>query len=352
MYFYVLLFALPLAIGTSEVLFKFKKEKYILFLFLWVVLVFFTGFRANVGNDYTQYKEYFLSGDYYYFEFGFSLVTSFIYYIFGKNNLLFFLSMAMLSYAFKWKALIDTPLPVFGLVYFFLLYGLGLDMNLMRQGIAVSVVLLAIHYLIRDNVKYFIILIVLASTFHITSLVVLVLPLARNIKFNYPIAIILLLTASLASQTGLADYALTSALSISSVSEKLIFYAKSGSAFGYESGFKVGWLKKFFMLSLFYFLLKGKTINNININVLFWSLTIGYIIGLVFDQYGDFAKRLPIYFEVGEVIMAVYALYLIKTIALRLVVLSLFAIIAGTKYFGLLVDPAIAGYYIPYNFLD
>lgn len=353
MYVYGFLFAFPAILALVEVFVKLKKEKIIFFFLTWSILLIFTGLRLDVGNDYVEYKNYFLSGNHFVFELGYSAVSRLAYILSEGSFQFYFLLIALLSYIVKFKVLIKTPYPTFALFYFFSVYGLGLDMNLMRQGIAVSIVLLAINYLVYGSIKSFFISVCVASFMHITAIIALPLVLIRNVKFNYFISMAILFIAALVSFSNLANYILINALSISDLNEKILFYIENSDAFGYESGLKIGWLKKIFIISLFYFTLsKNKYINSekINLDILFWSMTIGFAISFIFDGYGDFAKRLPLYFEVSEVILATYSIYFLKSFEKKIILILLLTTIVGLKYYSFILDPVANIYFLPYKF--
>ena len=168
----------------------FQKGYLILLLVFFMVL---TGFRAYyLGNDTTEYVYYFNSfknGDfdpYYRIELGYQV---FCYLIgrFTSDPHVFLVIYSIICYSifgiFIFKNSKNIPLSLCMLFCLFF----GAYMNIMRQGLAILLLLGAISYLRKDKFIRAALLIILAGTLHATAFLLLILLLykvfPKNLKF-------------------------------------------------------------------------------------------------------------------------------------------------------------------------
>ena len=195
MYFYLI---------SLSILFVLSIKGYnnrLLLLFI-LLLSFFLGFRAEtIGEDTSAYIEYYdllslsiLSG---YMEKGWNIIAITCKYL------------GLSAYGFHFVVALMTLLPFYyvcaqfknskvnGLVVF-LLYTLGFYFhmfNIMRQFLAISIVLIGYAQLAKGCKRNFIICIIIASFIHLASLFVLIMVIFEKIKLNtYRVIWLLLLS--------------------------------------------------------------------------------------------------------------------------------------------------------------
>lgn len=201
-----------------------KKDFYNkLFLFLFsILLVFFIGFRYEVGADWWNYldlydkhkfldlSDLFLGGD-----IGYTSLNILSHYLGLKDTILvnfvcgflvvFFISKLALKFENYWLVyLVYFP-------YHFLVVSMGYT----RQSVAIAVITFALYSLLEKKINYFIILTLLAFSFHKSAILMLLfLPVILVIKLKNKIyyylyfilsilIIFLLLKISLESDTNI-----------------------------------------------------------------------------------------------------------------------------------------------------
>ncbi len=160
-------------LGTTN-----KKSK-ALYIVIFVVLLALAGFRSGIGTDYVNYKEAFkLYADgespyWYNFEPGFILLIRLFTLLFKDLRIWFFI-FSLIPLVFVFKACKNMSVnAIFSIYLYVAMYFYCSSFNLVRQFIAVSIVLFAIDSLIKRKYIKYILLILLASMFHTTALIML-----------------------------------------------------------------------------------------------------------------------------------------------------------------------------------
>lgn len=173
MLFYVSIFSILLILAGTEVVLKNKKISFLTSGILAIV----AGLRFYTGYDFSSYQNFYLELDNISEVFNGSidaesgfLFVNFIFKTFGFNFYFFILFFAILSvlllsnFAYKY-----TPYPSLILVYYFARYFLVRDMGQMRSSLACIILLYAIPYIIKKKPIHFLIIVFLASLFHVTA---------------------------------------------------------------------------------------------------------------------------------------------------------------------------------------
>jgi transmembrane protein EpsG len=144
-----------------------------------LIPVILGGLRYNVGTDYSVYismynnlaRQPFLDFSTN-IEFGFLLLAKIAYFM--QSPLFLFLSSCFLTVLFFYLALRRLKVARPALIYFlFLLIIFPMTLNVMRQGIALSVCLYAFTFMIERRFWKYLFWMVIASMFHMTSLILL-----------------------------------------------------------------------------------------------------------------------------------------------------------------------------------
>lgn len=188
---------------------KQKRARQIFFILSIVFPAFMAGIRYGIGTDYLGvYKPYFIrvvnSTDVFMtsrYEIGYELINIFVakFLHFGFPTVMFICSIITITFIqlglrkYKDKINITVAMTVFMLLYY------QMSFNLVRQLMSVSIIFYAFTVLNKSKPKY-VLLILLASCFQITSIVMLSIliiePICTNSKYNvfkYAIIIILLI---------------------------------------------------------------------------------------------------------------------------------------------------------------
>lgn len=158
-------------------------------MIIFTLLFAVSALRLNVGNDYLKYVEFMhlvYSRAYVPTEIGFNALTYIVYYLCGfENYLLVFACFSFATIAFFMKAMYDQS-KWFSLSFIlFMLLGLYFQsLSTVRYYLALSVALYSIKYVIQKDWPRFVILLLIGSLFHKSLLVVLVLYVLAQLKWN------------------------------------------------------------------------------------------------------------------------------------------------------------------------
>lgn len=156
-----------------------QTNKLSFFHFVALILIcFVVGFRYNVGVDWEGYKDFYeilISDKSMTFqdnswEWGYFMINKLLANLNVGYTIMFF-TIAIISWYFIFKSVPSMLLP---LVIFFLFTDefFFWSMNGVRQFVCLGIFIYSIKYLIRRNFKYYLLLIVFASLFHISILFV------------------------------------------------------------------------------------------------------------------------------------------------------------------------------------
>lgn len=187
MLFYLLIMILIAVLSINN---NYKKIKtYTIILVLFSLMAFKS---ENIGNDTKSYIEFFyrlqntnsLLDEFSRFEVGYQVYVKIIGLIFTDVQWLFIITAIIctgcLLYTIK-KLSLNHLYSLFlfiGLRFFYFF------MSGLRQSIAVSIILVAFTYFIDKKMKYFYLLVFLASFFHFSALIFLITPYLAKVKVN------------------------------------------------------------------------------------------------------------------------------------------------------------------------
>lgn len=164
---------------------------------LWVL----TAFRSeNIGNDTKAYIDYFrifsISGidNDVRLEFGYQLLNIFIGYI-SKNPHIFLIIISTLFYILVGLYLFRYATNILVSLVLFYCCCFSIFMNILRQGLAMILVMYSFQYLKKGKNMLGFILIVLASFFHKSALVCLLFFMEKYIQITMKKAVFIFLTS-------------------------------------------------------------------------------------------------------------------------------------------------------------
>jgi hypothetical protein len=295
-----------------------KRFKTFLIILILLFLSIFVGLRFNVGTDYENYVRGVTELDVSFVNFlktgDLEISIFFIRLLSNYLNFtpLFFILTAFLTLFFIHLAIQKfLPNDIFGMfIYLFTFFPDSL--NLVRQMVAVSIVLLALAYIKEEKRTKAILLILLATTFHATALLTLLfiildyriyLPILKNktIKGTFLIIAIILIPIVVFNLQSIISF-LNSMGILTSYSRYAIPIQTSQNRDIYLKVLIVGYIS-FYSKKLF---------DNDKYN---FNLLILLIIGLMLTFSGfnnPFIKRLSLYFDIVNIILISKILYLHK----------------------------------------
>ena len=308
MYVYVLLYWYEMIIGAlagkqfinSPDILKRQKGKLriyiksmIVFFLVLLPLVIVMGGRNDIGTDTASYRYIFnkiaISGleNVRGIELGYKLINLFISIFTSNNQWLFMICAIVICSNFcKFFKNINAPLCI--MLAIFLGYGYYFyAMNIMRQYLSISIVLANIYKIEKGENKKFVISVLIAALFHISSLIWLVVPIVQ--KLNNKNFYLLTFGLSLCARLGIKGVVY------------LLKYTIYGHFFLSNSKFisqKISYMNIFFtvVVLIIYFLMKNRinSVNSMRIKCM-WMAFLAYS---MLNPFGDSIIRLVLGFQI------------------------------------------------------
>lgn len=173
MYFYISIFGMLLILATIEVMLRNKKVSFITGSLLAIV----AGFRFYTGYDFNSYGRFYSEVEKFSDVFNGKIEAErgflFLNYLFksmGFNYYTFILFFSLVSlllltnFAYKF-----TPFPSLVLLYYYARFFLVRDMGQIRSAMACIILLYSIPYIVNKKPFKFLLIIFIASLFHVTA---------------------------------------------------------------------------------------------------------------------------------------------------------------------------------------
>ena len=162
---------------------KVRQRKICYFLIV-VYLILVAGLRYGLETDYWHYYQVFngtikVSS----LEFGFKFFNSIIHAI-TNNYGVYCLLVSVLSIGLKCKFFAKIKYPFVVLACYYLRFYVLFELNAIRQGLAMTFVIIGIYYLMQENKKMYFFFIVIATLFHTAALCGLLAIISKNRKFE------------------------------------------------------------------------------------------------------------------------------------------------------------------------
>lgn len=174
MILYLVVFLLLIALALAEVLLRNKKISFITSS----LMALMAGLRFYTGYDFLSYKDFFQQTDKFSDIFNGTVDAEsgylFLNYLFSSIGLNFYffilffsiVSIGLLGY-FLYRY---TPYPSLFLMYYYARFFLVRDMGQIRSALACIILLYAIPFIIKKKFIPFLLIVLLASLFHVTAL--------------------------------------------------------------------------------------------------------------------------------------------------------------------------------------
>lgn len=325
-----------------------KAISKVLYIFLAVIFLLVAGFR-EVGFDYEMYKYLYVtfkSKNWYQESLYYSLEVGYAYinHIAPSFQILVVVITTVIISVFFSFIYKNTKYPFLAIFVYFGIFFYTSLMGQYRQAFALGMVLLAINNI--ENRKKFLLFIIIAFSFHYTSVVALILLFVpqKLYKFKYYIFALLIsifiaivfpiLFSRIASLTSYLD-------------AKSSFYEDAD--YKQITGINSVMMIRFFLFCVcFYFRKDLSKIPKMHffINIYFLSL----IIYIVFSFMTAMASRASVYFSFFEIILATNLLYVLrKNLLLYIAVLSLVVTISILRQQNSFKEKNFKECFVPYS---
>lgn len=321
-------------------------------IYLLILLGVFAGIRYETGSDYNNYIRYYNS---------FSSIENFeLTNIFSlKHELGFtivniltgpinhyssmFLLNAYISFYFLYKSINEISnkkLMLFCLIFYYLKYYYQLNFAIIRQGTSISIILYSLKYLINKNNGKFILCTILATLFHASSIVSLILLFLYKKRIQKKYYLLILFFTICIAYSGIMSLALMKSMSFlpDFIYGRLLSYILGRFGNSLESYF--GIVIKLFTFIFILIFIDYKEKNSIIFNFYF----IGLVIYFLLMDFGTLGTRISKNFEVAEIILIPESIAHIKSKPIKYLFLCLFILIFSYYAFRLVTSPGYINY--------
>lgn len=275
------------------------KAQNIYIFMSFVILFVFAAFRdESVGTDTLNYKRIFLilqNGGKISQEIGWKWLNNLVIYFDGNFQDLLVVSTLLILMPIFYVSKKYSENPMFSIFLYYTFYIYLQSLNITRQSFAVSIVFLAIMFLIKKKHVAYVLLVLLAAFFHTTALLCLPLIFVHRIPDKENLYLISVIV-SMFIGIFLFDYLLTKSASFLGYGHYLTFY-EAGNFLGNTLFLLI--LNSFFVLILF-------TSEN---RTVFFKLFFLYIIFANLLARVPFGYRVLSYFAMSQVLFYPYYIY-------------------------------------------
>lgn len=334
-----------------------NKYNFIFKLIVFLCLVLLAGSRLETGNDWGNYLYFFEHldiGENFYslsliskFEPGYTFLNLVVKYIGGSLNEVFlfasFITIGIISISIR-KYTQFWFIPI--LLYLRYSY-LQANMMFVRQGIAVAIFVYALQFIQkREKWKYFS-LILIASLFHISALMLLPLYYLYGFKFNARKYIILLIVSIISIQLNLINL-IVHLIPFEFIKGPVLGYLQS-EVWSRPSTVSFSTIERLFIviLGIIYF----NKLNAIHkYFALFYNIYFfGVLLYFIFFNSYVFAERVSIYFNVLAMFLLVYYFELFKVKKQKIIYHILLISFVSLFFLKTIYSNDQGNVYLPYN---
>jgi len=277
-----------------------KPQKQNLYIFIsFIVLFIISAFRdKSVGTDSLSYERIFSNierGNEVRHEIGWQVLNKLIVFFGGSYETLIIVTSLLVLLPVFFVAKKYSKNPMLTIFLFYSLYLYLQSFNIVRQTIAISISLLAIYYLLNNKKILFYALILIASTFHLSALILLPLAFLHrlpNTNIFYILAILLSIVLGLGFTEEITRYVIV-----------LLKYESYLDDLNYELRF-THFIYYIINNIFFFFILYISQKKDILFKLFFVSFFVGNILGFI-----SFSYRVNLFFIVGQLLYFPYLIY-------------------------------------------
>jgi hypothetical protein len=323
-----------------------------------VFLILFAAIRKHTGPDYGSYlilwndayatDPYDRSNEPFYFYLQYVLK-----FVFGLEFQSLIICFAVLSISLKFRAIQKwSPYFFVSLLLYFNISFLNQDFGQIRQGLATSITILSIQYVLEKRFRPFLLTVLLATSVHYTAIIFLLLYPLANIRLKLHAMMLIWLAAFGLSYFFTAFETLLAyvgSVLFPELNSKIFIYL-TDEMYSKRLGFTPGMSLRFVNLAIMYLAVKPEEHNterNLS-RILVNSYFIGGCIFFLLNILAIFAARSSVYFTVIDFIALPLALQAISSRPIRyLVAFYIFLYVLYNIY--LLINVTEGSMLVPYK---
>ena len=293
-----------------------------LFVFLFVLfIIIIGGLRHQIGTDWTPYLELFEDAVFtkQSIEPLFVFLSRTILFLGGKYPSFVFIIFTIAFLLKIWtfnklsKSIFISLIVYFG--FWFYVY----DLNQIRQGFSLGLVGLAFYFTYTNNLKFFIISVILATSMHYSAIIFFPFYFIRNISLNKIVMSIIVVLLYFVATLGITDILVNyissfnvNAISIISIlSEKASSYSVS-SQYNLDILFSFSTFHRLLIFTITLIFVNKIDADNSLKNLFMTAAFINIVLYLFFSGNQLIAGRLSIYYRFSECLFFSYIPYCFK----------------------------------------
>ncbi len=207
---YVIMFLLSIMLMHIATKAKKQKTKVLFYILSFLPFLLVSGFRYGLGTDYFgryvyDYSRIYEGIEVKNLEIGFTLLMKGTMFFSEKPFLMFFITAFIISGCIFFAIAKESKDKVLSICVYFLLGFFFDSLNIMRQFLAISIIFIGFLFLIKRKKVFFVLCVLMASLFHSTALIMLVLAFL-DYKMLFPCKLFLpCLSVVLALNTKMID---------------------------------------------------------------------------------------------------------------------------------------------------
>ena len=342
-------------------LIRLKKNNKIINLLLNLIVIqlfFISAFRSvNVGIDLQRYiPRYNLIADTKWsnifglrnvvdFEYGYIIYNKIISVIFNNEQALIIITSLIVVFSFSLFIRNYSKIPWLSFYLFVTMGYFGGSFNILRQYLAMSIILFSLKYIIERDFLKFLICLIFAVSIHKTAAIFIVLYSLYKIRINSIYIILLSFFAIIIGFT--SKYIIKFVLSGTSYSK---FLGEIGSGLGKGSGEGMLIVLLLVFLGMLFFNKNLKKLDP-NTNLWFHMIIVAIFFNILALNLGVF-ERVMRFFTIAMIIVIPNILYFIKQKEMKLIGIVAVILLSSYYYLGIVMTSySSSGGIIPYTFM-
>jgi hypothetical protein len=310
-------------------------DRYLLYGFTLVLFIVLAGLKYNVGTDIAQYNSLYEHSSAYSniartgVEPGYYVLMK-LFRLFGLGFVFFWFMICLANLSAKFYIFKKyTPYLFPALLIYFVGLFFERDFDGIRQGIGIGICYLSIPFILKRRFWPFFILVLLATSIHVSSIIFVAAYWLPNMKFSNKFIIIVLVIQVLMVSLHLSvTQGLLGLFPDSFVKDRLETYLNSSTAdekYSGQVGLSIGILFRIMVLICFILFRKRIQIEEKLYAFLKYGFFVGIFFSLLFNDVDILSHRLPYGFREMQIFIIPYFLTISKNLFFRFsIIIALF----------------------------
>lgn len=332
------LYVLFLLLITSIIVFLYsritKQSSNFIFIVLGLLLIITAGFRNGEHMpDYATYQGMYyqvINSNYYFTEVSFVIIAKIANILSSNNPLILFVIYAFLGVLLKMISIKKLSEFFFcSLIIYISNYYILHEMIQIRVGVASAFVLLSIQPLYKHNFKQFVLLILIATTFHFSALICFFLWFLKTKSYNKLLFIFIILLAYFLNLINISIIdSFVNIVPSSIIKSKLLTYFDVGRRASFDINVFSPFILTRIVIMLFftYYVNQISCFNNYFI-ILLKMYSIGLFMYIGFSSYPEIAVRTSQLFMTTEIVIIPCVLYVVKGNIIPRLIIIIYALL-------------------------